>query len=60
MANAGIPMATGHIVARPSLAASWRGLRHGMEGIAARMPLGRYANWPAKLFRRVETALRLR
>jgi hypothetical protein len=31
-----------------------------MEGIAARMPLGRYAGWPAKLFRRMETALRLR
>ncbi|WP_368414697.1 GNAT family N-acetyltransferase [Falsiroseomonas sp.] len=60
MANARIPMAAGHIVARPSLSASWRGIRHGMEGIAARMPLGRYAGWPAKLFRRVETAMRLR
>jgi CelD/BcsL family acetyltransferase involved in cellulose biosynthesis len=60
MANAGIPMAAGHIVARRSLSASWRGLRHGMEGIAARMPLGRYAGWPAKLFRRFETAMRLR
>jgi CelD/BcsL family acetyltransferase involved in cellulose biosynthesis len=60
MANAGIPMAAGHIVARASLSASWRGIRHGMEGIAARMPLGRYAGWPAKLFRRVETAMRLR
>jgi CelD/BcsL family acetyltransferase involved in cellulose biosynthesis len=60
MANAGVTMAAGHIVARPSFSASWRCLRHGMEAIAARMPIGRYAGWPAKLFQRFETAMRLR
>lgn len=58
IANRGIPVAAG-FVGSASLPLWCRQLRHGTEALASRLPMGPAAQWPAKLFRRIERLLPL-
>lgn len=59
VADTAFPVAEA-VIARPSAAmAAWR-LRRGVEGLARRLPIGPAAEWPSKLFFRLDRWRRLR
>lgn len=56
-ANGAIPVAAGLVGGWASLPLLWRRMRHGVEAVARRLPVGRAAEWPARLFFRIEWEL---
>jgi CelD/BcsL family acetyltransferase involved in cellulose biosynthesis len=53
-ANGAIPVAAGLVCGRASLPLLWRRMRRATEAVARRLPVGRAAAWPARLFFRIE------
>lgn len=60
LSNRAVPVAAAFVAAGPSVPAACRALRQATESAASRLPIGRFAAWPGKLFRRLDTLRLLR